>query len=225
MVRLRIFRRRQTSRAFAPINDLRLIDSVSRIRRRGQARRIAHRAVDVDRLPARAANEMVVIISDAILKASRRPRRLNPPDQPLLCQHPEGVVHRLPRNGSNLSTNLNGHIIRRRMRPAGYRPQHSHTLGCDLETISPQKFGGILEHRGNLAAILDSVKNWTNAIFMELAHQNLLLDPAQNGISRAAALQTAIRRGPRQTSWMSPAPARATAAQSAGYTPPLALAD
>jgi hypothetical protein len=54
----------------------------------------------------------MVVVTDTILVAGRGSSRLNPPDEVLLGKHPEGVVNRLSRNGSDLGANLFSDVIR-----------------------------------------------------------------------------------------------------------------
>jgi hypothetical protein len=81
----------------------------------------------------------MVIVADAILIASRRPRGLNPPDEPLFGEHPEGIVDRLPRNRTDLAANFLSHIVRRRVRPLSHGTQHGQPLRRNLEAILSQK--------------------------------------------------------------------------------------
>ena len=74
------------------------------------------------------------------------------PNQSLFGEHPEGVVHGLTRNGSDLGANLLGNVIRSAMGPQRYRPQHGQALGRDLETVFAELFSGIVGHAPNCRA-------------------------------------------------------------------------
>jgi hypothetical protein len=138
--------RRQTLGACTPIDDFRFLDPVAGPIRRSQTGHRAHRAVDVHGLPANAADQMMVIIAHPIFVASRRPGRLNPPNQPLLSERPQRVVHRLPRNGPDLRANLPGNFVRRRMRPPRQHLEHGHPLGGHPQPTSTQEFSRITRH-------------------------------------------------------------------------------
>src|SRR5256885_553654 len=83
---------RETLWTCAPVDHLRLIDLVTRVGGGGQARGVADSAVDVDRFSARAADQVVVVVTDTILVEGRRPGGLDAPDESLLDQHPKSVV-------------------------------------------------------------------------------------------------------------------------------------
>src|SRR6266852_1527114 len=97
---------RETLGTGAPVDHLRFIDLVTRGVGGGQARGVADGAVDVDRFSAGATNQMVVVVTDSSLVKGRRPRRLDAPDEALLGQDPESVVHRLTRDGADLGANV-----------------------------------------------------------------------------------------------------------------------
>ena len=73
--------RRDAVGAAAPVDDLGLVDLVARVVGRGEARNLADRTVDVDGPAAGAADEVVVVVADAVLVASRRARGLDAPDR------------------------------------------------------------------------------------------------------------------------------------------------
>jgi hypothetical protein len=68
---------------------------------------------------------VVVIVTNTILVASRRTGGLNSPDQALLGQHPQGVVHGLSGNGADLSPNFFRDFICRRVGPMRHGPQYA----------------------------------------------------------------------------------------------------
>ena len=106
-----------------------------------------------------------MVVADAILVEGRRPGGLDAPDEALLGQDPEGVVHRLSRDGADLGANIFGDVIRRAVGPTRDRPQHGHALGRDLDTVFAKDFGWIVTHDAHDMANLDSVKNWTESIW------------------------------------------------------------
>ena len=61
----------QAIRTAPPVGDLGLVDLVALVVDRRETGRRADRAVDVDQTAADAADQMVVVVADAILEASR----------------------------------------------------------------------------------------------------------------------------------------------------------
>lgn len=92
---LRRFRAFEASGAGAPENHLRLVDEEPLTVRRTQAGPFPHHAGDIDRLPARTANEVVVVVSDARFVEGGRSGWLDPPEDPLFHEGAECVVYRL----------------------------------------------------------------------------------------------------------------------------------
>jgi hypothetical protein len=133
--------------------------------RGGQAGRFADGAVDVDRFSTCAADQVVVIVTNAVFEAGRRPGGLNPPEQPLLGQHAEGIVNCLSRDGTDFGAHFLGNGVRRTVRATCYGPQHSQSLDCDLETVIAEQLGWVGGHAQILGRILDFVQKWTDASF------------------------------------------------------------
>jgi len=128
-------RPRETIGTRPPIDNLRLIDLVTRVGGGGQARRVTNGAVYIDRLSAGATDQMVVVVTNPIFIESRRPSGLDASDEALLGQHPKGVVHRLSRDGTDLGANVLGDGVRRAVRSTQYRSQNGQSLGRDLDTV------------------------------------------------------------------------------------------
>jgi hypothetical protein len=126
-------------RTASPINDLGLVDLVVRVVGRRQTRDGADRAIDVDHTAAGATDQMVVVVADAILEARGRPRGLNAPDQAFRDQNPEGVVHRLQRDGADLTADGLGESIGRRVGLIRYCAQDSQSLRGDLNPAVPKQ--------------------------------------------------------------------------------------
>src|SRR4029453_6606297 len=91
-------RRRDALGTPAPVDDLGFVDLVPRVVGRRQARDVADRTVDVDHPAAGSADEVVMVVAGPILIAGRRARRLDPPEEALVGEGREGVVHGLPRD-------------------------------------------------------------------------------------------------------------------------------
>src|SRR5437588_5512081 len=87
--------RRDTLGTSAPEDDLGFVDLVARVVGGRQARGVADGTVDVDHPAAGPADEMVVVVSDAVLVAGRRPGGLDAPQETLVGEGRKGVVHRL----------------------------------------------------------------------------------------------------------------------------------
>src|SRR5215469_8824471 len=75
----------------APEDDLGLADLVARVVGGRQAGGVADRAVDVGDGTARPADDVVVVVSDPRLVARHGARRLDPPHQARVSQHPQHV--------------------------------------------------------------------------------------------------------------------------------------
>ncbi len=92
----------------------------------------------------------MVIVIDPVLVEGGRPGGLNTPDESLLGQHTECVVHRLTRDGSDLSFSDLGHTIGRDVRLPRNRPQHGQALSSDLDVVLAKKVGGAEGHAETL---------------------------------------------------------------------------
>ena len=137
---------RETLRTLAPVDHLRLIDLVTRCVGGGQARGVADGAVDVDCFSAGATNQVVVVVPDSILVKGRRPGGLDTPDDTLLGQYPQGVVHRLSRDGTDLGTHVCGDVVSRAMGPPRNRTQNRQALSRYLDTMFAKDFCWIVTH-------------------------------------------------------------------------------
>src|SRR3954469_1256211 len=76
--------RRDAVGASAPVDDFRFVDLVAGVLGGGEARGRADGTVDVDHATAAAADEVVVVVADAVLVAGRRPGRLDAPQDALV---------------------------------------------------------------------------------------------------------------------------------------------
>ena len=111
---------------------------------------------------------MVVIVTDPILVASRRPGGLDASDEAPLGQQTERVVDRLARDGTDLGPGDIGDVVRRAVWSTGDRPQDGETLRRDLDPVSAKQVrwrdGWLPGHGRKIRSFLDSVKNWIKAI-------------------------------------------------------------
>jgi hypothetical protein len=89
---------------------------------------------------------MVVVVTDSILVQGRRPSGLDSPDEALLGQDAEGVVHRLSRDGTDLGANVLDDVVHHTMGPTRHRSQHGQALSRDLESVFAKHLGSIVKH-------------------------------------------------------------------------------
>ncbi len=121
--------------AAAPVDDLGLVDLVARVVGRGEARHLADRAVDVDGPTAGAADEVVVVVADAVLVAGGRARGLDAPDDAGLGQRGEHVVDGLARDRAELGADRGVDLVGGPVR--GPRPRRSSTATRWAVTRTP----------------------------------------------------------------------------------------
>src|SRR5712691_9631743 len=81
--------------AQAPVNDLGLVDREAVVVGRGQAGRLADRAVDVSDDTARAAHDVVVVVPDASLEPGPAAGRFDATDESRRGERVDGVIHGL----------------------------------------------------------------------------------------------------------------------------------
>ena len=81
--------------AQAPVDDLGLVDREAVVVGRGQAGRLADRAVDVSDGTARPAHDVVVVVPDPSLEPGRAAGRLDAADESRRGERVEGVIHGL----------------------------------------------------------------------------------------------------------------------------------
>src|SRR5690606_6928693 len=132
-----------TARAQTPIDDLGLVDAEAVIVGGVQAGRTAHGTVDVDRHPAGATNEVVVVVVDPILVAGGGTGRLDAPDQPLLGERAQGVVHRLAGYRPDVGPHHRFDVVGGGVGPARDCPHDRQTLRRHPHTVLAEEPGGI----------------------------------------------------------------------------------
>ena len=147
---------REAIRTTAPIGDLGFVDLVTTIVDGRETRRGADRAVDVHHAAADATNQMVMVVADSILEASRRPGGLDAPDESLGDQQAQGVVHRLERDRPDPGPDGLSHALGRDVRLAGDREQIGQALSGDLNAVLTKELRRICDHFGSsVGQILD----------------------------------------------------------------------
>jgi hypothetical protein len=93
---------------------------------------MADGAVDIDGVTARAADQMVVVVTHPVLVAGWRSGRLDPAKETLVDQDAEGVVHALAGNGADLGADPFGNVVSGSVRKIRNRPQNCQALSRDL---------------------------------------------------------------------------------------------
>ena len=111
----------------------------------------------------------MVVVADAALVERRRSRGLDPPDEAVVGQDAEGVVHRLTRNRPDLGASMFGDLFRRAVRMARHRPQHGQSLGRNVHTMFTKQRSGVRSHGLILRRNLDRVQSLTDSISTLLA--------------------------------------------------------
>ena len=119
----------RTLGAAAPIDDLGLVDLEASVISRGQARHVANCAIHVDHPPAGTTDQVVVVVADAILVARRRPRRLDPAEQPTFRERGEHVIDRLAGDRPELRPHDGTDLIGGAVRVLRHGAQHGDALG------------------------------------------------------------------------------------------------
>ncbi len=100
-----------------------------------KTRCITNGAIDVKHQSAVTTDQVVMVVTDSLLVAGRRPGRLDTPDEALVDQNAEGVVHPLARDGTDLGPDHLRYIVCGAVRSFGHRPQDGQPLGRDLDTV------------------------------------------------------------------------------------------
>lgn len=146
-----------------PIDDLGLVDAEAVVVRGFQAWPGPDGAIDVHRATAAAAHEVVMVVGDSILVPRRRPCRLDAPDQALVGQGRESVVHRLTRDGADVGLHDLLDVVGRGVWSPGHCSQHGEPLGGHLQAALTQLRGGIRGigggHLCTIYLIVDFVKS------------------------------------------------------------------
>jgi len=104
---------RQAIWTTSPVGDLGFVYLISPVVQGGETGRGARGAVDIDQTSADSTNQVMVVVADAILEASRRACGLNATEKAFGDEHAEGVVHRLQRNGADPGSHRIGHRVGR----------------------------------------------------------------------------------------------------------------
>lgn len=130
----------------APVDHFGFIDLVPRVIGGSQAGCHTLSAVDIHHLAARSANEVMVVVSHTVFVPSRRARRLDAPNEPVLNEHAQCVVHGLPRDRPDLAADHLCDLVSRAVRPVRYGPHDGQALGRYLEPLVAEQLLCIVRH-------------------------------------------------------------------------------
>ena len=103
---------------------------------------VAHCAVDIHRSGAATADEVVVVVSHAVLIECRLPGGLDAADEPFFRKHPEDIIDCLARDCAELFSHTISNHIRRAVRLAGNGPNDGEALRSHGESVLFKKIAG-----------------------------------------------------------------------------------
>lgn len=113
---------------------------------RVETRRVTNGTLHIDDASADPADQVVVIVADAVFEQSRGTSRLNAPDEPFVHQHTERIVNRLQGNRADLVADDFSHAVSCDVRLAGNRFQHRNALRGDVNATFAKQADGIWRH-------------------------------------------------------------------------------
>ena len=136
-------------RTAPPVGDFGFFDLVALVVGRRETGRGTDRAVDVDDATADPADQVVVVVADAIFVARRRAGRLDAADQAFGDEQGERVVDGLQRDRADLETGDLGHAIGGGVGLARHRPQDRQALRRDLDAVFTEECGRVGNHESH----------------------------------------------------------------------------
>ncbi len=146
--------------AAAPVDDFGFVDLEAVIVVGGQAWHGPDSAVDVKHAATGAADQMMVVVADAILETCRRASGLNAANEVLVDEHAQRVIHGLARDGANHGADVVGEVIGRRVRTHGEGAHDGQPLRSYLHSMRAKQLlysVGRVNHESIQSPILDSV--------------------------------------------------------------------
>src|SRR5690606_888251 len=132
--------------AGAPVDDFSFVDAVAGVGGGGQARGVAGGAIDVDGLAAGAADEVMVVVADAIFVKRGGTSGLDAADEALVGEKVEGVVDGLPGDDADFGADAFGDFVGGAVGPVRHGAKHGKTLGRDLDAVVAQEVGRVGNH-------------------------------------------------------------------------------
>lgn len=132
--------------ADAPIDDFGLVDLISGVMVGCQAGCLADGAGDVGGFSAGSADDVMVVVTDAILVECGGTGGLYSSDEAFFGEHSEGVVDGLPGDGTDIGSHglgdgVGGGVWHRR-----YGSEHGQALGRHLDAVIAQQGFRVFVH-------------------------------------------------------------------------------
>src|SRR5581483_3570994 len=145
-----------TGGAQAPVDDLGLVDREAVVVGGGQAGGVADRAVDVGDHPARAADDVVVVVADPSLEPGRAPGRFDTAYEARRGECVQGLVHGLDGDVAHAVAHAGGDRLDAEVvaTPDGLQqrdPGSRHPQACTAQLLGGRRSLGC-GHGANLAA-------------------------------------------------------------------------
>ena len=81
----------------------------------------------------------MMVVPDPIFVKRCRTSRLNAPEEAPLDKHPESVIYRLARDGTNISTNVPGDSLSRCVWSIPNRTNHGYALGRNGDAVLAER--------------------------------------------------------------------------------------
>ena len=148
-----------TGGAVAPVNNFGFVDFESVVVIGSQTRHLAGCTVDVEHHPAAPADQVMVVVTDAVLIASCRASGLDPANQVLVDQDAERVIDRLAGDGAELGAHFVAQLVGSGMGMFCDDAHEREPLSSDLYAVLAQEFHCCFGHDTIRPPILDFVKN------------------------------------------------------------------
>lgn len=107
---------------------------------------MANCAIDIGNVATSAANDVMMIVSDATFVQSRRTDWLDATNDTMFCKNSECVIYRLARDCSDIDFCFFSDHVGRRVGKGGHCAQDSHSLSGDMEPMCAKNCGDIQMH-------------------------------------------------------------------------------
>jgi len=136
-------------RTASPVGDFGFVDLVALVVGGRQAWRGAGRAVDIDDATADPADQVVVVVADAILVAGRGTGGLDATDQAFGDEHAQRVIDRLQRDGADFRSNHVRDAVGGDVRRGRHGAQDGEPLRGDLDAVFTKESGRVRNHESD----------------------------------------------------------------------------